>query len=170
MDPRITLKMIHDRCDEVGECWIWKDAVGQHGYPIMRRRPGGCLLVRRVAVALDGRPAAVRQPVTCTCAEKRCCNPKHLKPSTPSAVGKAAAARGSFSSKPRAAKIAAGTPKADGAKLTLEQVREIRASEDTGPVLAQRYGGNRSLIGGIRRGTVWKDYSSPFAGLMGTAR
>lgn len=165
MDTRITLKTIHDRCDEVGECWIWKDAVGKQGYPIMRLRPGGCLLVRRVAVALDGRPAAARQPVTCTCDEKRCCNPKHLKPSTPSAVAKAAAARGSFSTRSRAAKIAAGKRSSGAAKLTLEQAREIRASEDTGPVLAERYGVNRSLIGSIRRGVAWRDYSDPFAGL-----
>lgn len=132
MDTRITLKTIHDRCDEVGECWIWKDAVGKQGYPIVRLRPGGCLLVRRVAVALDGRPAA---------------------------------ARGSFSSRSRAAKIAAGKRSSGAAKLTLEQAREIRASEDTGPVLAERYGVNRSLIGSIRRGVAWRDYSDPFAGL-----
>ncbi len=166
----LTLKTIHDRCDEVGECWIWKDAVGQHGYPIIRRRPGGCLLVRRVAVALDGRPAAPRQPVACTCNEKRCCNPAHLKPSSPKAIGKAAAARGSFASKSRAAKIAAGKRSSGSAKLTMEQVREIRLSEDSGPVLAERYGVNRSLIGGIRRGTAWRDYSNPFAGLMGMGR
>ncbi len=163
----LTLKMIHDRCDEVGDCWIWKDAVGQHGYPIMRRLPGGCQLVRRVVVALDGRPAAARQPVTCTCDEKRCCNPAHLKPSTPSAVGKAAAAKGSFSTKARAARIAQGRRSSGATKLTLDLVREIRSSEETGPVLAERYGVNRSLIGSIRRGTAWKDYSNPFSGLGG---
>ena len=52
----------------------------------------------------------------------------------------------------------------------MEQVREIRLSEDSGPVLAERYGVNRSLIGGIRRGTAWRDYSNPFAGLMGMGR
>jgi len=168
MEAGITLKMIHDRCDEVGDCWIWKDAVGKHGYPIMRRRPSGCLLVRRVAVALGGRPAQPRQPVACTCDEKRCCNPAHLKPSTPAAVAKAAAAKGAFSSMARSAKIAQS--KRASAKLTLEIAREIRASEDSGPALAERYGVTRSMIGIIRRGAAWRDYSNPFTGLIGAAR
>lgn len=162
----VTLKTIHDRCDEVGECWIWKDAVSQHGYPIMRRRPGGCLLVRRVAVALDGRPAAPRQPVMCTCGEKRCVNPAHLQPTTISAVAKAAAAKGSFSTTARAARIAQSKRASSQAKLTLEQVREIRASDESNLALAERFGVNRSRIGAIRRGVAWKDYSNPFTALM----
>lgn len=161
----ITLQIIHDRCDEVGDCWLWKDATGAQGYPIIRRRPGGCQLVRRVVVALDGRPAMARQPVASTCGEKLCCNPAHLAPSTIAAVAKKAAANGSFSRPERAARIAASKRKSDSAKLTMEQAREIRASTESGPVLAERYGVNRSLIGGIRRGQAWRDYSNPFAGL-----
>ena len=161
----ITLKDIHDRCDEVGDCWIWKQAVSQTGYPIIRRRPNGCLLVRRVAVALDGRQAAPRQTVVAICNDNRCCNPAHLKPSDLSSVAKAAAARGSFSTKARSARIAATRRAAGNLKMTLEMAREVRASNESGPVLAKRYGVDRSLIGSIRRGEVWKDYSNPFDGL-----
>ena len=49
--------------------------------------------------------------------------------------------------------------------MTLEMAREVRASNESGPVLAKRYGVDRSLIGSIRRGEVWKDYSNPFDGL-----
>ena len=42
----------------------------------------------------------------------------------------------------------------------------IRASTETERVLAAEYGVNRSVIGGIRRGDRWKDYASPFAGLL----
>lgn len=162
----LTLKMIHDRCDEVGDCWIWKGATGAQGYPIVRRRPAACLLVRRVAVELDGRPAKPRQPVTATCGDKLCCNPAHLKPSTPAAIARVAAAKGSFATPERAARIAASKRKSSQAKLTMEQAREIRMSEESGPVLAERYGVNRSMIGSIRRGTAWRDYSNPLAGLV----
>lgn len=163
----LTLKMIRDRCDDVGDCWIWRDAVGRTGYPIMKRsQRGGCMLVRRVVVALDGRPAAPRQPVMCTCGEKRCVNPAHLQPTTISAVAKAAAAKGSFSTTARAARIAQAKRASSQAKLTLEQVREIRASDESNLALAERFGVNRSRIGAIRRGVAWKDYSNPFTALM----
>lgn len=162
---KITLQMIRDRCDEIGDCWIWKNAVSQEGYPIMRVRPGGCILVRRVAIALSGRTPAARQPVTCTCDDRRCCNPKHLELATIASVAQTAAANGAFSSLARRAKIAAHKRASSGAKLTMDDARAIRASDETGPVLAAQYGVNKSLIGAIRRGTAWQEYSSPFAGL-----
>lgn len=163
----VTLKMIHDRCAEVGECWVWQQAVTTRGsYPIMRVRPGGCLYVRRIAVALDGRPAQPRQPVVATCGEPRCCNPAHLQPSTTAAVAKHAAEQGKFSTLTRRAKVAAHRRAAPGTKLTMEIARTIRASTETGPVLAARYGVNRSLINAIKRGTAWPEFGgNPFAGL-----
>lgn len=160
----VTLEEIHARCEEVGDCWIWQDAVSATGYPIMRRRPGPCLLVRRVAVELDGRPAAPRQPVAASCGDKRCCNPEHLAPTTLSAVGAAAAAKGAYSSPTRGAKIAKAK-RATG-KLTEAIAAEIRASDETGPVLAARYGVDKSLINSIRSGKAWKTYTGNFfAGL-----
>ena len=52
--------------------------------------------------------------------------------------------------------------------LTIEQAREIRMSDESGPVLALRYGVDKSLINGIKAGRNWKEYSNtnPFAGLM----
>ena len=134
----ITLQTIRDRCEDVGDCWIWRQAVTPRGsYPIMRVRPGGCLYVRRVVVALDGRPAKPRQPVVATtCGEARCCNPAHLQATTVAAVAQHAAAQGKFSSLTRRAKVAAHRRAAPGVKLTMEIAHTIRASDETGPVLA----------------------------------
>ena len=50
-------------------------------------------------------------------------------------------------------------------KLDIDKAREIRMSTESGPVLAARYGVNRSLISRIKRGTDWKDYANPYAAL-----
>lgn len=162
--PSITLESIKDRCDEVADCWLWKNATTQGGYPIVKVRGCGCRFVRRVVLDLLGRPAMPRQPVVTTCGEKRCVNPAHLRASTIAAVSQAAAAKGAFSGVARAAKIAAFR-RAESAKLDIDKAREIRLSSESGPVLAARFGVNKSVINSIKRGTSWKDYSNPYLAL-----
>ncbi|WP_315125266.1 hypothetical protein [Comamonas antarctica] len=166
MTTPITLDDIKARCVEEGDCWIWQGAVSDAGYPIMKRYGGPCLLVRRVAIALAGREPKPRQPVACTCDDKRCVAPAHLKLSTWSKVGKTAAAKGSYSGKARCAKVSAGRRANGNLKLNAEIARTIRESVESGPVLSARYGVNRSLINAIKRGDIWKEYAnSPFSGL-----
>ena len=161
----LTPQDLLDRSDEVGECWLWKQATSDGGYPIMKVRGCGCRLVRRLAAELAGHDLKPRQPVVTTCDEKTCVRPEHCQPSNNQAVAQKAAAAGAFSQPQRGAKVAAGR-RAKSAKLTMEQAQEIRLSTESGPVLAERYGVNRSLINGIKRGERWKDFSSPWAGLM----
>jgi hypothetical protein len=162
----MTIDDIKARCEEVGECWIWQGGVSGTGYPIMKASgyKSGCQLVRRVVVELSGRELKPRQPIAASCGDKMCCNPDHLKLSTWSLIGKRAAKDGAFSGVARANKIAAARRVAH-AKLTEDQAREIRLSTESGPVLAERYGINRSRVNAIKRGEAWKDYSSPWRGL-----
>lgn len=161
----ITLKMIADRCDEVGDCWIWRNAASTTGHPIIKSE-GKCRLVRRAAVALDGRPAAPSQPVACTCGEKLCCNPAHLYPSSVKHIARKAAKEGAWSGVARCKKLADVRRKSDNCKLTIEIAREVRASTEKTEVLARRYGVNVSVIKGIRAGKLWKEYvATPFTGL-----
>lgn len=163
--PGVSLQHVRERCEEVGDCWIWQRCTNHMGYPVMRI--GGTMrLVRRVAVEASGRALLPRQPVAVRCGERGCVNPEHLFPSSESAIAKKAAKRGAWSSPMRGAKIAQAR-RTTMAKLTLEQAREIRASSDSGPVLAARYGVNRSLVSRIRRGDAWREYmGNPFAGLF----
>lgn len=166
MSNPITLAEIESRCDEVGDCWIWRDATSQAGYPIMKRAGGPCLLVRRVVAELKGDAPAPRQPVVTTCREKGCCNPAHVHTSTTQKVAKAAAKRGAFSSLSRRMKVAAAKRASPSAKLDMDKAREIRLSTKTGKDLAQEYGVNVSVIKGIRQNKMWVDFHSPFAGLL----
>lgn len=156
------LQTIRERCEEVGDCWIWQGCASP-GYPLVKINGRGAVLVRRLVCELDGRPPAPRQPVAARCNDKLCCKPAHLYPSSIKVIAKAAAKRGAFSSADRAAKIAA-TKRAAG-KLTMEKAREIRMRPESAPVLAPIYGVDKSLINKVRSGKAWRDMSSPFAGL-----
>ena len=61
---KATFTATHLVIDPATRCWIWQGAYGSTGYPIMKSPgvKGGCLLVRRVVVELDSRPAKPRQP------------------------------------------------------------------------------------------------------------
>ena len=154
--------------EDDGECWIWTGSVSQQGHPIIHfRQPiyghKGCMTVRRYVWLLQYGVLRPREPIGCTCGEKLCVNPAHLFQSSAQKVAKLAAKRGAWKGLDRAIKISVAK-RATG-KLDIDKAREIRLSEEPGPVLAERYGVNKSLINNIKRGNVWKDYGNPFAGL-----
>lgn len=162
-----TLEMMHllSSTEEYADCILWTGATTRQGYPIYKPYGCGCTLVRRRVYELTTGPLETRVPIVTTCDEKLCINPEHLRKSTTSAVSLKAGARGAFSGKARGAKIAAAK-RANNAKLTMDDARVIRMSDESGPVLAALYGVHRTLISGIKAGTRWKDYSNPFSGLM----
>jgi hypothetical protein len=161
----LELMKLVERTEEYADCHLWTGSTTSQGYPTYKAYGCGCTLVRRAVFVLNGGVLNPRVPVEMTCGEKLCINPAHMKASTCSAIGKKAGARGAWSGKARAAKIAAAK-RAKHAKLNIELAREIRLSDEPTQVLVARHGVDRSLINGIRAGTRWKDYSSPFAGLM----
>ena len=166
---RDTLEMMAllDRTEEFADCLLWTGATGESGHPIFKPHGCGCTLVRRAMFRLAGGELIARQPIDTSCGERLCLNPDPLFQSTVSRIGKKAGARGAWSGLAHRAKNAAA--KRGKMKLTLVQAGEIRASEESGPVLAARYGVNKSLVNSIKRGTAWRDYSSPWAGLGGRA-
>lgn len=160
----MNLQTLLSRTDEIGDCLVWNSTIGTTGYPIIHT-PDGCRLARRLAFTLSGGVLKQRQPVATTCGDKRCINPEHLRASTTAKIAQAAARRGAYSTRARGAKIAAAR-RNGGAKLTEALAAEIRLSSEPGRVLADRYGVDKSLVNRIKRGTAWRDYSSPFAGLV----
>lgn len=160
----LDLISIFERTEEYADCLLWTGATGDTGHPIYKKHGCGCRLVRREVFRICNGDLVPRQPIATTCEERRCVNPAHLVASTISKIAKKAAKRGAWASKTRSKKIS--DAKRAKAKLTIEQANEIRSSSESGPVLALRYGVDRSLINGIKAGKVWKDYSNPYAALM----
>lgn len=158
------LERIRARCVEEGECWIWQGATVS-GHPIMKPKGRSCTTVRRLVAEAKGTPPEHRQPVVPACGEPLCVNPEHIKLTTVRAVARAAAKRGAYSNPLRHARIAK-TRRERHSKLTWEQVRAVRASEEPARVWAERLGVNKSLIHRIRRGDCWREFgANPWAGM-----
>ncbi|MFA7291882.1 MAG: hypothetical protein WC023_06495 [Rhodocyclaceae bacterium] len=163
----LDMRTIRNRCRECGECWEWiSGATVEHNkrHPQVKHA-GKVLLVRRVAYEIERGPIKPALFIVPHCGNPYCINPAHQKAVTESQKGSAAAARGAFSNPARGRKIAEARRKTH-AKLTMDQAVEIRHSNESGTVLAARFGINRSRVNQIRAGMGWKDYSNPFAGLM----
>jgi hypothetical protein len=160
----LSLMDIIERTEELADCLLWTGATGKSGHPIYKPYGCPCTLTRRAVFRLTVGELVHREPIDTTCGEKLCLNPSHLVRSTVSKIGKRAAKTGAWSGLARRAKIA--KTKRGQMKLTEEKAREIRESAESGPVLAERYGVNKSLVNNIKRGVAWRDYTpNPWAGL-----
>ena len=146
---------------EEGECVIWTG-------PFHKRVPhvhhdGKMVPVRRLIVQWNDVVLEPGEMVSCKCRNPRCVMDEHIRIRNPAEHAKVMAAvpRNEAARRARLAQVKRATT----AKLTMEQVREIRASKTSSRELAEFYGVHRSLISRIRAGKAWQDFSSPFAGL-----
>jgi hypothetical protein len=178
--PADFTRTILSRCQECGECMEWSGAyqaavpiasVPRECMPGSMMRPTKAVIyvsVRRALLALKlGRDVGSRV-LTTSCGNPRCVNPSHLRAHTRSehAARMSGLARNVDAERNR--KIAEA--KRASSKLTIEKVREIRATTETCKSTALRYGVNPALISRIRRGQCWPDYASPFGAMVDQLR
>lgn len=156
-----TVETLLSKTMEEGECMVWTGYIGNYVPQISHA--GKVVAVRRLLLELGGRTVKATEYAIASCGNTSCVNPDHIILRTASQHGKAMTkfARNEHARSAKLSTIARATR----AKLDIDQARAIRSSDETGPVLAERYGVNRSVIARIRRNVVWKDYSSPFVGL-----
>ena len=147
---------------EDGDCLRWIAGCTGHGYPLWRIA-GKTQAVRRALWEEARGPVPVNRVLRVTCGRRRCLNLDHCVLSTRKAVAKECGALGLMSGPVRSARIAAGKRAHPNAKLTAEIVAAIRASDETGNVLGARYGICQKTVCNVKRGMLWRDYSSPFA-------
>lgn len=161
-----TVATLHAKTIECGACWEWQLRGGNNGKTPIVRHGGKTVTVRRLMLQLSGIAIVKGTHTIATCDNHLCVNPAHLKQVSQSESMKIAGAKGLLSGPARSAKIAA-KKRAQMARLTLEQVREIRQYTTTHAVAAATYGVHPSKIAAIRRHECWKEYhtSNPFAGL-----
>lgn len=133
------------KVDRSGDCWLWTGLVDKDGYglfPYARHQ----YRAHSVALTLDGRPVPSGMYACHTCDNPRCVRPSHLYAGTPlqnmtDAVERGRTRRGSSS---------------HAAKLTEDQVAEIKKADGTHDQLAARYSVSRPTISLIKGGKTWR--------------
>jgi hypothetical protein len=162
----LTLDMIFDRCEPVGECYEWQQYVNKDKRP-MARHEGAAVYVQRLVIELSGMAPTFEWHAKTTCNNPRCCNPAHLK----AVCAKKAMAnmwRGNNYQDPTY--LAARQRAAAGrTKASAEMVQRILTDPRPAAHLAAEMGISRSLAQKIRAGKARKQVSAslnPFAGLI----
>jgi hypothetical protein len=142
---------IPEHCPELGPCWLWANAVNEHGYGVMRpagKRTGPGVKAHRVSAELAGMDIRGRV-VRHRCDNPPCVNPAHLIPGTQADNARDRVERGR-----------SNTGSINGqAKLTDSQVLEIRAKLAQGipgKALAAEYGISEPTISVIRNAKGWR--------------
>lgn len=133
------------------DCWVWTG--GRHSRKVKLQYGsftygGKTIKAHRVAYTFAFGKPPERLYVLHRCDNTLCCNPKHLF------LGTHADNMKDMISKGRA-RGAAGKNNA-GAKLTEQQVREIRASKDLYRVIAEKYSISDSMISNIKLRRSWR--------------
>lgn len=157
------LDMIGSRCDEVGECWIWKGALDGHGRP-QKRHNGKTVYVRRLVRELvDGQPVPADKVVPASCGCRQCVSPHCSSVTTTRQKAVMAAKRGVYNNPAKLAKMAL-TRRAKS-HISDELVEQIRSAEGPCSRIAAETNVSLSHVKAIRNMTARKPINSPFAGL-----
>ena len=128
------------------DCWPWQGTMLSTGFGKFKLRSYP-YLANRVAFSLSTGRDLASQIVRHRCGNTRCVNPHHMFASTPADRTRAMVAKGTHRSPPN---VGEGNP---NARLSREEVIEIRASGSASAALAARYGVTPHHVRGIRRGS-----------------
>lgn len=159
-----TLASLRARCDEIGDCWIWKGATDGHGKPSARHAGKGTNPRRVVRALKDGHPIQPGELVVATCHNPRCISPACSVRTDDKGRARIANEGGAYSN-PAKNRRGAMTKRAKS-WITEDAVAAIRAAR-TALEASQQTGVSLSHSKAIRRGAARKDYTSPFRGLGG---
>jgi len=149
---------------DLGPCWEWM-ADRRKGYGRFRigsRRDGNSRLVQAHRLAYETLVGPIRRGLESDhlCRNRPCVRPSHIEPVTHAINGQ------------RSPLVGRSMGEANGsAKLTAEQVREIRRLRGTvnQRAIAARFGVGKTIVGAIQRGENWARalYLEPLAPLKG---
>lgn len=161
-EPQIRA-FIASRTEQEGDCLVWTGALDSYGAPVLRIAPERKMhSVRRVMAALAGMDIEGKFVSTkCDC--QLCIT--HLVVLTRKKLQQRTAKRNPYAQSITRNKKISDKARTRLAKLTLEQVQEMRASGLASRPAAERYGVAQSTASDILSHRTWREYSSPWAGL-----
>ena len=138
------------------ECWPWQGGLSVYGYGVFATHVLGRtrqIKSHRLALIFSGVHVPDDRYVCHRCDNPRCVNPAHLF------IGTAIDNNRDRDAKGRGGGRKIRGENHPGAKLTREQVAEIRASAESSRRVAKKYGVSFSMVCMIRRGDAWNDHS-----------
>lgn len=153
---------------EEGDCRLW-DKYLCNGSPMVYH-DGRLIQVRKLMLMLAGTHVWGKY-IPAKCNNPRCVEMDHITQRTAKQqhVHMAKKVSTSPSNQSRIIKITKARREQVG-KITQEQAIEIRMSDESGPVLADRFGITRAMVNRIKRGQSWvQEFGNPFAGLFTAA-
>jgi len=147
--PRLAARLTMPTPDS---CWEWQGYRSPFGYGRIRVGARKELAHRVAFAAANGHPAP-GMLIRHKCDNPPCCNPAHLETGTHADNAQDKVARGRL--------VVRSGESHHAAKLSIEQVREIRLAPSTTShrALARTYSVSRPTISAIRAGRQWKDHA-----------
>ena len=162
---------IQQKYIEEGDCWLW-NGYAPKGIPMMRYKTADgkwfAASVRKLSSIIAGRTVHEGRVCIPSCGEPLCINPEHTKilTNTDHLARISELGISGVANIRRSARISE-TRRAKHAKLTDEDVMQIRASSLTQRELSRIYGICQNRISMIRQGKAWKSHAAtPFSGLI----
>jgi len=173
-----TVQGIVERCDEVGDCLIWR-GYRLRGVPYVSHH-GKMTSVRRLLVDLLHNPPRDKDAHTramaagqwgTTCGDRGCVSPRHLvyrSRSEHAAMMQARLKEYPSAEKLRRAKISSTKERKGLSKLDAAKRAEILASSESGQDIARRLGVSKSAVSKVRtrNGGALLRLASPWAALL----
>lgn len=159
------IERVRRHIDEIGDCWEWNGATQTKSPTPMINYQRKVKPVRRLLAETLGKNITGKF-VTCKCRNELCVNPDHLLIVTRKRLQEIVSKERNYTSNPVRMKKLADKARLNS-KLTLELAAEIREAEGTQRAIAARYGISQATVSVIKRGVTWRDYSNPFAQLIG---
>lgn len=159
------IERVQKHIEEVGDCWEWQGATQSNSpTPVInfnfRSQPVRRLLAQAMGKRVEG------MFVTCKCRNELCVNPDHLLVVTRKRLQEMLTKERNYQVNPVRMKKLADKARLNS-KLTVELAAEIRDDEGTQREIAARYGISQTTVSTIKRGKSWRNYSNPFAQLIG---
>lgn len=156
---------VRQHIEEIGDCWEWTGAMQSNAPTPMINYQRKSQPVRRLIAQHMGK-VITGKLVTCKCRNELCVNPDHLLVVTRKRLQEMVSKERKYTSNPVRMRKLAAKARAHG-KLTTELAAEIREADGSQREIAARYGVSQSTVSVIKRGVTWRDYSNPFAQLIG---
>lgn len=152
------------RCIECGDCLLWQGALHHKRNPIVKIS-GKVQPIRVMMLRARGLKMGGKLKSGTTCESSRCIEPSHVVRVMAETVCKQAVARTGYHLNPARNKKIALSRKH---RNKVDEQMRVAILEAQGPqrAIAAKFGVSQHTVSEIKRGERFKDYSSPFAGLI----